>query len=1852
MSDEAKLRQYLDKVTVDLRRSHRRVHELESQAREPIAIVGMACRLPGRVASPTDLWELVSSGTDAISEFPADRGWNLDGFYDPDPDHPGTSYVRHGGFVDDATGFDTDFFGISPREALALAPSQRLLLEVSWEALEDAGIDPTLLRGSRTGVFAGVGATDYGVGLAVDEELEGYATIGLMPSVVSGRVAYTLGLEGPAISIDTACSSSLVATHLAVQSLRGGECSLALAGGATILASPGIFAEFSRQRGLAPDGRCKSFAEGADGTSWAEGAGMLVLERLSDAQRNGHSVLATIRGSAVNQDGASNGLTAPNGPAQERVIRQALANAGLQAKDVDAVEAHGTGTILGDPIEAGALLATYGQERDEPLRLGSIKSNIGHAAAAAGVAGTIKMTMALREGVLPKTLHVDSPSSKVDWGAGEVELLTESRQWEVDGRPRRAGVSSFGVSGTNAHVILEQAPEPATAEEEREEAGSAPAARLLRGPMLLPISARSEPALHEAATRMATHLTERPGLDLADVAHSLTATRSSFEQRAVAIGRSREELVESLAALGRGSEPGGLARGVARAEPRPVFLFAGQGAQHAGMAAELIESSPVFAERIAACEEALSPHVSWSLGEVLRGEDAGWLDRLDVVQPALFAVMVSLAALWKELGVEPAIVVGHSQGEIAAAHVAGGLSLADAALVVAQRGKAMASIAGQGGMLSVSARPEELAPHLERLDGRASLAAINGPASLVVSGSPDAIAELHATCESEGVRAQRIAVDYAAHSAQIEALEEELIEAFAPISPRSGEIPFHSTVVEGPLDTSELGPDYWYRNLRQTVRLEPVVRSLLQQGRRSFVEIGPHPVLAFGVQETVDDVLSDPAEAAVLATLRRGESDPDRFALSLAEAHAHGVAVEWDALLAPGAVKHVPLPTYPFQRKRYWLEASAGGGDPAAIGQSGADHPLLGAAIALAEDDGLLLTGRLSLQTHPWLADHAVAGVALLPGAAFLELALNAAERVGAEQVRELTMQAPLILPEQDGVAVQVSVSGPDEEGGREISIHSRAERVEEGEEPEWTFHATGTLSSEAAVAAEPLAAWPPAGAETLAVTDFYERLADAGIEYGPAFQGLDAAWQDGNEVFAEVSLAPEQRREAGRFGIHPALLDAAVHSSTLGALGADGAQAPMLAFSWNRVDLRARGKAKLRVRIGIEDDRVSLTLADEEGATVAQVGSLLVRPIGEEQLRDAKRQQEGLFELEWSEARHGDANGADPAGAAAPRLAALGPLDLPGAERYESIAALREATSLPETVAALVAPEGGEDSADLARAARATAESALELIQEWLAEERLAQARLVLITRGGVAAAEGESADPAVAPLWGLVRSVQYEHPESLALIDLDRGDDSLEALPAALALVGDEPQLALRGGVPLVPRLVRAGAEAEDGQVAKPSIDPDATVLITGGTGGLGALLARHLAERHGARHLLLVSRSGEEAEGARELAAELAELGAEPTIASCDVADRSQLKALLDSIPGERPLGAVVHTAAGVAGGLVDSLGPEQIDRVFAPKADAAWHLHELTAEMDVPRFVLFSSMSSVLGGPGAGDYAAANLFLDALAEHRRSQGLAANSIAWGVWERSSGLASRLSEYELTLAERMGVGVLDREQGLALFDAALGADLPVVLPVRLNPAGLRAQAEAGVVAPVLRGLVRGPIRRPPEAGSLAAELATLPEEERQPLALGRVRAEVATVLGHSSADSVDPDRSFQDLGFDSLSAVELRNRLATATGLRLPATIVFDYPSSAKLAAFLLAEAQLPDSAGEAAGGRSADAELERLEQALTAVASEEERSRLAARLRGLAAGLDDGDRSEFADATDEEMFAALDRELGQP
>ncbi|MEU5431275.1 SDR family NAD(P)-dependent oxidoreductase, partial [Streptomyces olivoreticuli] len=1995
MPSEEQLVEYLRRVTTELHDTKQRLRQVEDRRLEPVAVVGMACRLPGGVASPEDLWDLIGAGKDAIEDFPTDRGWDLEALYHPDPAHYGTSYVRHGGFVDGAGSFDADFFGISPREALAMDPQQRLMLETSWELFERSGIDPVTLKGSRTGVYAGVSSEDYMSQLPyIPEGFEGHATTGSLTSVISGRVAYNYGLEGPAVTVDTACSASLVAIHLACQALRQRECDLALAGGVLVLSSPLMFTEFCRQRGLAPDGRCKPFAAAADGTGFSEGIGLILLERLSDARRNGHDVLAVIRGSAVNQDGASNGLTAPNDAAQENVIRAALENARLTPAEVDVVEAHGTGTRLGDPIEAGALLATYGRHRDRPLLLGSLKSNIGHTHATAGVAGVIKTVMAIRHGVVPATLHVEELSPHVDWDAGAVEVVTEPTLWPETGRPRRAGVSAFGISGTNAHVILEEAPED-TPQEAPKPAPGLPAGSVV--PWV--VSGRTPEALREQARRLGVFLAGDTDASAAEVGWSLATTRSVFEHRAVVVGRDCAQAVAGLEALASGQASSGVVSGAAGAAgPGPVLVFPGQGSQWVGMGARLLDESPVFAARIAECEQALSSYVDWSLTGVVRG-DGGELTRVEVVQPVLWAVMVSLAAVWADYGITPAAVVGHSQGEMAAACVAGALSLEDAARIVAVRSDALRKLAGHGAMASLAVGSGQAADLIEGHPG-VGIAAVNGPSSTVISGPAEHVAAVVTEAKARGLRARTIDVDYASHGPQVDEIAGLLTDRLSGIRPVRTDVAFHSTVTAGRIDTSALDTGYWVRNLRQPVRFADTVEGLLADGYRVFIEVSPHPVLNLGMEETIEQA---GVSAMVVPTLRRDHGDAAQLARAVAQVFTAGVDVDWRRWFPAGPTpRTVDLPTYAFQRQRYWLADTVSTASAVDGVRAGSGHALLPSAVSLA-DGGVVLDGRISAKGAGWLGGHVVAGTVLVPGTALVEWVLRAADEAGCPTLEELTLQAPLVLPESGSLDVQVVVGAAGEQGRRDVRVYSRPERGA----AVWACHAVGELSRESADRPPRQAGqWPPPGSEPVDVTGFYERVAAAGYEYGPAFQGLRALWRHGADLLAEVEL-PEQAGDAGGFGIHPALLDAALHPLLAQRdEDASGGGQVLLPFTWSGVSLWATEATTVRVRLaglrGGAEETVRVSVTDPAGGPVVDVAALRLRAADAQQVRAAAGPgTDGLYQLQWTPLSVPAADG--PGAGDDTGWAAVGGLDL-GGDRYPDVGALVDAaasgTPAPGLVFAAVDTGAGDELDVTGRV--------LGLVQEFLAAPRLDQARLVFVTRGAVDAADpdddtGAPGDPdlAGAAVWGLVRSAQSENPGRLVLLDVDGplGPDTRDAVVGAVrgAVDADEPQIALRGGTALVPRWARATGPAEltgppgerawrlvggssgtldavtavacdaalrplePGQVriavqaagvnfrdvlialgmypdpgalpgtegagvvtevgpgvtrlsvgdhvmgmldgafgpwavadartlapvpqgwdtrqaaaapaafltawyglvelarlragesvlihaatggvgmaavriarhlgaevfatASPGkhgvleemgvdaahrassrdpgfeesirqstggrgvdvvlnsltgefidasmrllkdggrflemgktdirdpelvaleypaisyeafdlvvdtgaerlggmldrlaelfasgdlsplpvtawplgrareafrfmsrarhtgklvldvpvpLDPDGTVLITGGTGTIGAAVAEHLARTGESTRLLLVSRSGPAADGAPELAARLEELGAEATFVAADVSEPGAVAGLIAGIDPAHPLTGVVHAAGVLDNALIESQSTESLARVWRAKAAAARQLHEKTHGVRLGMFVMFSSFASTLGTPGQANYAAANAYCDALARHRRAQGLTGLSVAWGLWETASGLTGTLSAADRARIDRYGIRPTGAARGCALLSAARAHGRPDLLALDLDarvpaaspsavPVVLRALAAAG--------------------------------------------------------------------------------------------------------------------------------------------------------------------------------------------
>ncbi|MEV0292107.1 SDR family NAD(P)-dependent oxidoreductase [Nocardia sp. NPDC050710] len=2116
-----------------LRQDRKRLREenarLTARLDEPVAIVGMSCRFPGGVENPEQWWEFLAAGGEGISDFPADRGWDPD-----DRAHQG-DYPRRGGFLRGALEFDPEFFGISPREALAMDPQQRVLLEASWEALERANIDPVTLRGTDTAVYAGVMYHDYADRLpTVPKRVEGHLRTGSLASVVSGRVAYALGLQGPAVTIDTACSSSLVALHLAAQALRQGECSLALVGGVTVMSTPKVFAEFARQGGLAPDGRCKAFGAGADGTGWSEGVGVLVVQRLSEARRLGRRVLAVLRGSAVNQDGASNGLTAPNGPAQQRVIRQALAAAGLRPGDIDVVEGHGTGTRLGDPVEIQALLDTYGQGRERPLWLGSVKSNVGHTQAAAGVAGVIKTVLAMEHGLVPPTLYAEEPSPHVDWSAGPIRLVTEAQPWPRTGGPRRAAVSSFGISGTNAHIILELPEAPA------------PQVRKSTAPPIIPwvLSATTDAALTEQAARLAEHLTTRETDSAVDVGGTLATSRARFAHRAVVFGRDRDELLAQLKVLADNGSASGVCRGVAGARTRTAFLFPGQGAQYAGVGATLYRTYPAFAAAFDEVCAQLDRRLERPLREIAFAEpgspESTLLDRTAWTQAALFALEVAVYRLLESWGMAPDFLIGHSIGEVTAAYLAGVWSLADATTLVAARGKLMQALPPGGAMVAVSADENAVAALLAGRNGRVAIAAVNGPAAVVVSGAEADIDEIADAALARGYAARRLRVSHAFHSPLMRPMLDEFAAVCRGLRYQRPTIAIVSNLSGRLADPDELrSPDYWVRHVAEPVRFADGVRWLRTEGRVSvFLEAGPGATLTALATDGLDD-----DAVTVVPALRPKRDEPEAVLAAASTAFAAGSAVNWASIFTD--TQQIDLPTYPFARQRFWLDASAERSDVRGAGLRDADHPLLGAVIESAEDGATLLTGRLSRHAHSWLADHAIGDRVLVPATVFIEFALRAGEELGCERIEELTLTAPLVLVD-DAVDVRVTLGARDPDGGCSIAIHSRPEHGP------WTRHATGTLGPGRPVDAEPSQLWPPAGATPLDADEIYRQLDELGFHYGPAFRGLREVWRHGTDLLARVRL-PEDLDVTG-YRVHPALFDAALH-----AMAADAAASspPRLPFAWHGVSLSAIGATELRVRItDAAGGRPALTITDPTGAPVAAVEALELRDLPEGTLGPVAHRSEPLYAVHWIGVPVPDS--------------APNPVPLIGWDGVDG-SDTPDVVVLPAAGAFFPGSAATDDSTEidaLPAVVRAELDRVLRGTQRLLGGASTAP--IVVLTRGAVTVdAATQAPDPVGAAVWGLLRSAQAENPGRLVLLDLDPKaiDNAPDILSDSVirALEIDEPQLALRDGQFHAPRLVRTeiptaapdplrgatwrlvvrdkgtldtialqdgpapitlrpgeirvrmraagvnfrdvliglgmypnpdavlggegagvvlevgpgvddfapgdrvmglfdgigstvvtdhrlvapipigwsfaqaaavpvvfltayyaladlvglrsgesvlihaatggvgtaalqlarhwGAEiyataspakwpvlrefgldevhiansrtlefesefalATDGRgmdvvldslagdfvdaslrllprggrfvemgltdVRDPGeiaarypgvtydgflltdLDPeriremltelvrlfadgvlipppvttwdvreavpalryvsqarhigkvvltvppalDGTVLITGGSGMIGGLLARHLVTEHGVRHLLLTSRQGPDAPGALELAGELTELGAQVRIESCDTADRDALTGLLGGIDPEHPLTAVMH-AAGIADDAVfEAQTTGHLERVLPAKVDAAWHLHELTADLDLAAFVLFSSAAGTLGTPGQANYAAANAFLDALAQHRRAHALPATALAWGLWAPASAVSGKLSARDTARMNRSGFLALEPERALAMFDSALATSAPYLVPVRID------LAAAGAADPpaLMRALVRA--RRTAAAGT-GAEPATLTTTltgqtatEQRRLLLDLLAQHVAAVLDTGDG-AFDHDKRFADMGFDSLTIVELRNHLKRSTGVTLSPTVIFDYPTPAALADHLRDTLSPPEqSAAELVTG------MERaLDAVLAAGPSRTERDELRARLTAALHRLDGNDhRSDttvdlIEIAGDDEIFDLIDR-----
>ncbi|MEU1208914.1 type I polyketide synthase [Nocardia sp. NPDC005825] len=2046
---------------------------------ELIAIVGMDCRFPG-ADDPEGYWTVLSEGRHVSYGLPTERGWDLGRVYNEDPSIEGSTYIQRGGFLRNIGDFDASLFGIGPREATTMDPQQRMLLESSWLALERARMSPRSLSAGRSGVY--VGATDSYYGLAGSSipGLERHLLMGTMLSATSGRIAYALGLNGPAITVDTACSSGLVALHLAVRALRSGECDVTIVGSATAICDPSMLARYSRHRVLSVDGYSRGFSADGNGFAPAEGVASLIMMPLERAQLLGKPVLAVIRGSAVNEDGASSTLQAPNGRAQQAVIDAALRDAGLLPQHIDAIEAHGPGTPLGDATEAATLQTSYAQHHfaDDPLWVGSVKSNIGHTLAAAGLAGVIKMVLALQHERLPATLHVENPIAGVDWTSGGMRLLDQPRPWPRTGEPRRAGVLSYGITGTNAHVILEDAPEPAAV-------GSRPTRRREISPLrqqipMLPLYAASPSALVAQAAALAAHLRSHEDLSEVDLSWSLGTTRSALAYRAVVTGGGTAELVAKLDAFASAPAPLGVAVGKVRHGPGPVFVFPGQGSQWVGMGNRLLTESPVFARSMARCAEALRPYVTFDVLEVLRGEQSAPLERAEVIQPLLFAMYVSLAELWQSVGITPTAVIGHSQGEIAAAHIAGAFTLDEAARVVALRSAALRAVDRPGAMASLTLPAERARELLCQWNDRLEVAVVNGPSATVIAGDAEAMTEFLRHCEHSGAEGRLLPVDYASHSEHMEVLRDRIHTDLAGIVPRPARLSIISATTGEIVDPTTLDASYWFENLRRTVHFDEAIRRALTAGYRQFIEVSPHPVLAGAIAEIAAAVDID---VGVTGTLARGRGGSADFLAAVADAHAQGAEVDWAALYS--GAREVDLPTYSLQRRSYWLPATKTARSMREGSFDSADHPLITTSTDLF-DGSTVCVGHLDVSEDSWLADHKVFDRVIVPATVTVEVLTWCAARVGGTGVQGLVLSSPLLLSDAV-VDIQVMCGPVEKDGSRRMTLHSR----DRGDKGQWRCHAEATTTL-GPVTAEPEddrqeQVWPPRGSRRLSVDGCYRALRDRGYDYGSAFQNLTAAWSRDATLYVEVQLPPRQHIEG--FAVHPALIDSILHALLLSG----SEQSTLLPYSIGSARILSRSADHLRATISpVGPDRYRVRIADREGNPVADFHDLHLRPVTKRGLRSMLATgARHAFRFHWRPVDLGTGRTADSA-----RWAVVGSHgDLPGADAHPDASllslALRNGQCVPEVVlldlrSASQVTELPAEGALRERLSRAMADA-----QALLSESLLDESLVVCVTRRACSASFAEGIPDAIgAACAGMMRSVLSENPGRLQLIDLDTGTIDHQSMIAAIAT--DHPQIALRGGRAFVPRLVPAvddllrppaieqswrlvpgrdqtldgvvtapapdlalplesgqvrirvlatgmnfrdplvalgildeaalgfevagevvevGAQVGDvelgarvaavvlhagarpgaygpfvvvdrrallavpahwshaqaagvpivfltayhalvelaelkpgmrvlihsaaggvgmaavqiatmlgaeiyataslpkqravealgipperiadsrtlgfeqqfnevtgatgfdivlGSLAGDAVDvslrllrpggtylemgrtdlrdpatatvgypditygsvniavlpmsrvevilgqlqflfadgflsplpvqtwnigharealrhlsqghstgklvltqpaalvPGETVLITGGTGSLGRLLARHLVTAHGCRHLVLLSRQGDQAPEARKLAGELREMGAEVVLAVCDVSDRAALSSVIRRIPPRHPLGAVVHAAGILDDCLFTDLTPERLHGVLSSKAIAARHLHELTADINLRAFVMYSSIANLVGTPGQANYAAANAFLDALAYHRHSIGLPATSIAWGLWQQSSTLTAHLDDIDRARLARHGIAPLDTASALAAFDMALELDEPLLAAMALAPVE-PGTPPAAVLAELPREFTPAPVGDRLAQDLPRPELTGVSPSERLKALTALIRAHAALVLGHQDPDALAADRTFRDAGFDSLSNVELRTRLSSATGVQLTVAGILDHPTPTRLA-----------------------------------------------------------------------------------
>jgi len=1782
---------------------------------EPIAIIGLGCRFPGGADGPEAFWQMLERGEDAVGEVPSTR-WPREAISGDKPE------TRWAGMLARVDGFDPSFFGISPREAESLDPQQRLLLEVSWEALESAGQKPASLAGSAAGVFVGIYALDYQqrILLRGSPQFDAYCATGNMLSTAAGRLSYVLGLQGPAVSVDTACSSSLVSIALACQSLRAGESDIALAGGVNLILSPLIMELVAAVLALSPDGRCRTLDSRANGFVRGEGCGMVVLKRLSDAQRDGDPIRALIRGWAVNQDGRSTGLTAPNVLSQQALLRRALDQARVPAEAIGYVEMHGTGTPLGDSIEADALREVFGKPRVDGSAcvLGAVKTNLGHLESAAGVAGLIKTVLALEHEHVPRNLHFRRLNPRISFDGTPFVIPTESTPWKRSDKRRLAGVSGFGISGTNAHVILEEAPLPTSNEPPAPEASS----------YLLPLSAKSPAALLALARSYVEHLsTAGREARIADVTYTASVRRTHHEHRlAVAAGK-REEIVAALMAFTRegGADKTAPARAPTSGPPRIVFVFPGQGSQWLGMGRQLLAEEPAFRAALEACDAAIQREAGFSvLDEIAADEARSRLGEVDVVQPLLFAIEVALAALFRAWGIEPDVVVGHSMGEVAAAHVAGILSLEDAAKVICRRSSLLRRQSGRGAMGLVELSRSEAESEIAGREDRLSIAVINGPRSTVISGDPAALEEVLGALEKRRVFCRRVKVDVASHSPQMDLLREDLLAALGEIRPGAAKIAMRSTVTGELVKGPELDAVYWAKNLRDPVLFSSVVQGLLGKGHSLFVELSPHPVLLPSVEEN----LREKQQAGkAIASLRRNAEERRTLLEALGALYVAGVDVAWNRLF-PRSGRCVVLPSYPWQRERYWIDPetkAAAVSRRATTSRSG--HPLLGEAFSPSDRPGTHYWEQwVSVKALPYLEDHRVRGEAVFPGAGYLEMALSAGAEIYGEGgfiLEDFEFERMLLLAGRGERRVQLALR--DDNGSQaKVEIASRDEETKT-----WRRHARGTLRD---VAVDPEGTWelPRHVQERCEVmidaASHYARMEARQIHYGPAFQGLEQIWLGAGEALGRVRL-PDQAGDAALYQMHPALLDACFQiAATL--FGGDTPDVTFVPVEIEQFRLHQRLPRSAWVRASLSKREtepgnfpaVDLVIVTDDGRALAEVKGLRVHAMA----RDAAQDPYAgcAYTIVWrpkdlaapaassAPPRPGtwivfvdeEGTGAAVAAllreegetcvqvAAGPRFERIGPgsyvIEPARQEDYQRL--FREAISGDSVCRGVVhfwsldaAPWESTTAETLLADVRQGSVSTLLLVQELVWQGFREAPRLVLVTRGAqMVTSNAPLSAVSQAPLWGLARTIAMEQPDLACMrVDLSPWRRQNEAALLVRELLdGDgEDQIALRDEGRLVARLQQGDLETAE----SPALSPDATYLITGGLGGLGLSLATWMVSQ-GARHLVLMGRS-EPSAGASEAIRAMEASGAAVCTWRGDVSRLADVEGVLAQIRDWMPpLRGIVHTAAVLEDRTLQEMGEDQFWKPIRPKVLGAWNLHAATHDLPLNFFVMYSSAAALLGSPGQGNYAAANAFLDALAHRRFALGLPAMSIQWGAFSEV-GLAAAQENRGERLSHR-GIESFTPVDGTELFARLLA----------------RPRAEVGL----LRMSVRQWIEFYPSAAA-ATFLSELSAEEGRPGAAkiaGRFRETLEGLLPWERrsaleqhileclsrvlrlpVERIDAHAPFGGYGMDSLMSLEIRNRLEPSLGLKLSAALLYTHPNASALVEHLLVELQLETEGG---------------------------------------------------------------------